>query len=243
MTNNKLSQLTKNMDVSDSTVSKFFNHGGLPRARAKANVVSVFCKCCVFVVFVLLAAAWVVMVGVSVGNIGGCDGLDWSGADAGVVGGAVVGDNDTLDARMSDMKECARADGYDVDNMTLLKYKGMWGLWRDIDLLELFLYNDTTSNMTYVLGEYDCKHFSLALARNLSVGGYDAGVLSINSKYRGIGGHWMVWCVVGGDTVYIEAITDGIGLHENYMTDDYVVREISIRQAERDLSFFERCCR
>lgn len=112
------------------------------------------------------------------------------------------------------------------------------------DALVMFLSNDSTSEHEYISsGEdaYVCVNFATDLAENLSLSGYDAGVVVKSAKWHNKGcGHMLTWANVDNELFVIESINDCIMLsnafNESVDRDIYVVRYESIESGRRKVA-------
>ena len=87
------------------------------------------------------------------------------------------------------------------------------------------------------IGVYDCKEYSVDLARNLSDAGFNAGCMLIVPKlHRYEVGHAMTSVIINGTVYIVEPQNDLIYYYEDWVEfideDEYVVRLVSIDVAE-----------
>jgi len=103
--------------------------------------------------------------------------------------------------------------------------------------LRAFLADDVTEDEPLNIGVYDCKEYSVDLARNLSDAGFDTGCMLIVPKrhYYEVG-HAMTSVVINGTVYIVEPQNDLIYYYDDWMgfidEDEYVVRLVSIDVAE-----------
>ena len=76
--------------------------------------------------------------------------------------------------------------------------------------LKQFLEDDLTSMGVYNWNDYHCVHFSVDLAENLTVAGYDATPVILGTCRPGEWSHMVVSVNLGNETVYIEPRNDVI---------------------------------
>ena len=102
-----------------------------------------------------------------------------------------------------------------------------------LDVLQMFLCNDTTDDHVYIRNSYNCMDFSIQLASALETAGYPAGVVKISKggKY-----HMIVWVDIGDPygVMYVEPILDEVYNPAVYCADGGVFTEATIAQAEKD---------
>ena len=107
--------------------------------------------------------------------------------------------------------------------------------------LKAFLSTDTTDQHAYIASgrdTYMCAHYAADLSSNLSLVGYDAGVVVRSAKWRNKGhGHLLTWTRCNNITYVIEPQNDHIMMSDDYNatidTDIYVSRYESVASGRR----------